>query len=206
MMALWNGILFGLLLTIFIGPVFFALIQTSIEKGFYAGLYMAFGIALSDALYMTITYVGFSQLFNSDNINLGLGIVGGIIMIGFGISSFFKRVDTAKVQEARVPGTVGLSKQIFKGFLLNGINPSVLVFWIGIASMATVNYHYSGSDVILFFSAIITTVFLTDVLKAYIAHKLKKLLTSSFILVLNRIVGVGLILFGFRLFYFVIEG
>lgn len=205
-MAAWNGILFGLLLTIFIGPVFFALIQTSIERGFYAGLYMAFGIALSDAFYISLTYFGFSQLFNSNDVNLGLGIVGGIIMIGFGINSFFKRINPVKVQGISASSKVVFSKQIVKGFVLNGINPSVLLFWIGIASMATVNYHYSGNDAIVFFAAIIATVFLTDVLKAYVAHKLKNLLNSSVILILNKIVGVGLILFGFRLFYFVVEG
>lgn len=204
-MAAWNGILFGLLLTIFIGPVFFALIQTSIEKGFYAGLYMAFGIAISDTIYMSLTYFGFSKLFNSNDVNLGLGIVGGIIMIAFGISSFFKRIKPVALEE-NVSGNVVFSKQIVKGFVLNGINPSVLLFWIGVASMATVNDHYSGNDALVFFAAIIGTVFLTDVLKAYIAHRLKNLLNSSLILILNKVVGVGLILFGIRLFYFVVEG
>lgn len=205
MMILWNGVLFGLLLTIFIGPVFFALIQTSIEKGFYSGVFMAIGIALSDAFYVSITYFGISQLFNADSINFWLGVAGGFIMLGFGAVSLLKPVNAPKTQEVHIGGKIGLMRQTVKGFLLNGINPSVFLFWIGIATMATVNYKYSGSDVIGFFAAIISTVFLTDVIKSYLAHKLKRILTLKFMRWMNIVVGCGLLIFGLRLLYFAIE-
>ncbi len=205
MMVLWNGMLFGLLLTIFIGPVFFALIQTSIEKGFYAGIFMAMGIALSDAFYVSITYFGISQLFQADSVNFWLGLAGGFIMVGFGASSLLKPVQAPKVQKVHIGGKMGLLRQTVKGFLLNGINPSVFLFWIGIATMATVNYNYSGSDASVFFAAIISTVFLTDVLKSFVANKLKKLLTFKFLRLMNIVVGCGLMIFGLRLLYFAME-
>src|SRR5690606_33485040 len=158
MTVLWNGFLFGLLLTIFIGPVFFALIQTSIEKGFYSGVFMAIGIALSDAFYVTITYFGISRLINAASVNLWLGLAGGFIMLGFGAVSLLKPVNPPKVQKVDIGGKIGLFRQTVKGFLLNGINPSVFFFWIGIATMATVNYNYQNSDAVLFFVAIICTV------------------------------------------------
>ena len=65
-----NGLLFGLLLCVLIGPVFFALIQNAIEKGFYSGFFMAIGIALSDAFYIVretnIRMVQFAFLINQD--------------------------------------------------------------------------------------------------------------------------------------------
>ena len=64
MEAVWNGVLFGLLLTIFIGPVFFALIQTSVHRGFIYGVFMALGIALSDAIYVFLAYLGLSKILN----------------------------------------------------------------------------------------------------------------------------------------------
>ncbi len=205
MMVLWNGILFGLLLTIFIGPVFFALIQTSIEKGFYSGVFMALGIALSDAFYVSISYFGISQLFNADSINFWLGMAGGFIMLGFGAVSLLKPVNAPKTQEIHIGGKIGMFRQTVKGFLLNGINPSVFLFWIGIATMATVNLNYSGSYAIGFFATIISTVFLTDVLKSFLAHKLKRMLTLKFMRWMNIVVGCGLMIFGLRLLYFAIE-
>lgn len=204
-MAVWNGILFGLLLTIFIGPVFFALIQTSIEKGFVAGTFMAIGIALSDALYISITYFGLSQIINPDKVNAGLGVVGGLIMVGFGLASYFKPVSPVEIKKIHLKQKYGFFRPIVKGFLLNGINPSVFVFWIGIASMATVNYGYTGVVAIVFFASIIITVFLTDILKSFIAQKLKTILTYKFMSIMNKAVGIGLFLFGLRLFYFAFE-
>ena len=86
-----NGLVFGLLLCVLIGPVFFALIQNSIEKGFKAGFFMAIGIAVSDAFYILVTYLGISQLTNNEQFNMWLGGLGGVIMLGFGIFYMFKR-------------------------------------------------------------------------------------------------------------------
>ena len=41
--AYFKGMIFGLILVISLGPIFFFLIQTSIEKGFLAGLAVACG-------------------------------------------------------------------------------------------------------------------------------------------------------------------
>jgi len=50
MEAVFNGVIYGLVLAVLVGPVFFTLIQTSIERGFKSGVYVAIGISLSDAL------------------------------------------------------------------------------------------------------------------------------------------------------------
>lgn len=202
--AFWNGILFGLLLTIFIGPVFFALIQTSIHKGFFPGVLMAVGISLSDLLYITITYLGISKLINNEAVNVWMGLGGGIIMIAFGISSILKPVVHQSVVRSEGDNT-NVFKPILKGFLLNGVNPSVLIFWLGIGSMATVNYRYSPQEAVLFFAAIISTVFITDVIKTFIAQRLRKVLTLKLMKIMNRLVGAGLIAFGIRLFYYALE-
>ena len=50
--AIQTGITLGLTLAILLGPVFFALIQTSISKGFLKGLFLAIGISISDSVYI----------------------------------------------------------------------------------------------------------------------------------------------------------
>jgi hypothetical protein len=59
---------------------------------------------------------------------------------------------------------------------------------------------------VIFFSGIVSTVFIADVIKSYIANKLRHIVTVRFMTIMNRIVGIALFLFGFRLFYFAIEG
>ena len=200
-----NGLLFGLLLSILVGPVFFSLIQNSIEKGFKAGFFMAIGIALSDTIYIFITYLGISKLTNSDSFNIWLGGIGGTIMLIFGISSIVKPVPSKGAKRHHELSTKWF-KQITKGFLLNGINPFVLFFWISIASKVTLNFQYSTYQATGFFITLIATVFLTDILKAYFSTKLSEIVTPRFTRIMNRVVGIALIAFSLRLFNFVLEG
>lgn len=202
--AFGQGVLFGLLLALLIGPVFFALIQTSIEKGFASGAGMALGIALSDSMYVLIASFGVAMMANSLDFQIGLGLIGGIIMLLFGFVNLFKKV---KGQNAGAESgePTNLMKQMVKGFLLNGVNPFVLLFWIGIATMVNLTYQYPVDLQIVFFCAIILTVLLLDLVKAYAANKLRNLLTPRFLTWMNRIVGIVLIMSSFRLFYFSIE-
>ena len=201
-----NGLLFGLILSMFIGPVFFALIQTSIEKGFTAGVGMAIGVSLSDALYIFITYLGVSQLVNTDSFKLILGIAGGILLLSFGLYSILRPVLARKLDRETIDTRKSWFQQIFKGFLLNGINPSVLFFWIGIISIASTKYDYSNNEIMIFFTAILATVFSVDIVKSYLANRLRSFITVRFIRIMNRVVGIALIAFAIKLFLGVFAG
>lgn len=203
--AIWNGFLFGLLLSVLIGPVFFALIQNSIEKGFKAGIFMAVGIALSDSFYIFITYFGISKLTENPDFNMWLGGIGGLIMLGFGLVYMFKPVPVKGARQAHEENGQWF-QQIIKGFFLNGVNPFVLFFWIGIMSKISIDFQFSQNQAVVFFVSLIATVLTTDVLKSYFAMKLSEIVTPRFMKIMNRVVGVALILFSLRLFNFVLEG
>lgn len=166
---------------------------------------MAVGIALSDTFYIFITYLGISQLVNNDTFNLWLGGVGGTIMLGFGIASIIKPVPQKGAKQSHEEENRWF-RQISKGFFLNGVNPFVLFFWISIASKVTLHFEFSDNQAITFFVVLITTVFTADVLKSYFSVKLSEIVTPRFMKIMNRVVGIALILFSLRLFNFVLEG
>lgn len=205
MIAIWNGFLFGLLLSVLIGPVFFALIQNSIEKGFKAGIFMAVGIALSDSFYIFITYYGISKLTENPSFNMWLGGIGGLIMLAFGLVYMFKPVPVKGAKQAHEESGQWF-QQIIKGFFLNGVNPFVLFFWIGIMTKISIDFQFSQNQTLVFFVTLIATVLTTDVLKSYFAMKLSEIVTPRFMKIMNRVVGIALILFSLRLFNFVLEG
>ena len=166
---------------------------------------MAIGIATSDAFYIVVTYLGISQLVNNEAFNIGLGGIGGAIMLGFGIKSIIKPVPMKGAKQHHQEDTNWL-KQISKGFFLNGVNPFVLFFWISIASKVTLNFRYEANLAITFFVTLIAVVFTIDILKAYFSMKLREIVTPRFMKIMNRVVGIALILFSLRLFNFVLEG
>lgn len=203
--AAWNGFLFGLLLSVLVGPVFFALIQNSIEKGFWSGFFMAIGIALSDSFYIAVTYFGVSRFVDNPTFNMWLGGVGGVIMLGFGAVYLLKPVPQKGIKQSHEESTKWF-RQILKGFFLNGVNPFVLFFWIGIMTKISIDFDFSTNQLLVFFVTLIATVFSLDVTKSYFAMKLREIVTPRFMKIMNRVVGVVLILFSLRLFNFVLEG
>jgi hypothetical protein len=56
--------------------------------------------------------------------------------------------------------------------------------------------------VFVFFASIVGTVFLTDVVKAKLADRLRLLMTPRVIQVMNMVLGVVLVIFAGRLIFF----
>lgn len=200
MEAVRNGIVSGLVLAILVGPVFFTLIQTSIENGFKSGVYVAVGISLSDAICIGIAYFGISNLLQSPQFRLYLSYFGGAMLLCFGIYYLFIKnrkpviYNPAHIQE-RSP-----VRLMAKGFVINGFNPMVLFFWIGTVGVATTEFKYTTHGMAtLFFTSIVATVFITDVIKAKLSDKLRVLLTARIIKVMNLVVGIVMLVFGLKL-------
>jgi threonine/homoserine/homoserine lactone efflux protein len=198
--SILQGISLGLVLSMMIGPVFFMILHTSIKKGFRPAAYLAAGVALSDVLFIFIAVLGSERLNNFTEHNKIIGWTGGLLLIMFGLFTVFKKARVAASDAFELPDD---SKTLLidtgKGFMMNCLNPFVLIFWIGVAGALQTGRISEDSDKTVFFTAVICTVFSTDLLKAYLASRLKKLLTGEFLLWLNRIAGAGLVFFGIRL-------
>ncbi len=198
-----KGIASGLALALLIGPVFFTIVQTSIERGFMQGAFVAAGVSLSDTVYIALAYLGLSQAISGNHTQLYMAYVGGFILFAFGTYYLFvksRRVLTFNTVNIKSTNPVRL---VAKGFIINGLSPMVLIFWLGMVSVATGEFGYtSHSLAITFFSAIIATVFITDLIKAKLADQLRKLLTPRFIRVMNIVLGLAMVIFGGRLILF----
>jgi len=199
---LLSGFKFGIILTFLVGPVFFTILQTSIEGGFWVGVLVSIGVSLSDILYVVICFFGLSTLMADPGIYVYMGYGGGFILIAFGL---YHLVIKSRKQETRGVRAVEEKlawRYIAKGFLINVMSPMVPLFWIGAVSVATVDYGYSSNqDFGLFFMAVLVTVLATDIGKAYLAGRLRKLVTSRSLMIMNIILGIVLIGFGARLIY-----
>lgn len=197
-MAIVNGLLFGLTLAIMIGPIFFTILQTSIEKGFNKAVLVAIGVSLGDIGYILLTYFGLSKLIGFQENKILIGYAGAIILAIFGIVTLLK--SRRNINRSTRQGEIrGFFRFFFKGLFINAISPFVPIFWVGTMSLATIEYEYQGTTLITFFCSIISVVFITDLLKAFLAHRLRRLLNDRVIKMLNIVVGVVLLLFSIRM-------
>lgn len=195
-----KGIVSGIVLAFLIGPVFFTIIQTSIERGFSKGVLVAIGVSVSDAGYILLAYLGLSQVIADESMEVYLGYTGGIVLLSFGIYYLFFKNKKLTFHPADPPKQAGLFRYLAKGFIINGISPMVLVFWIGTVGLATSEFGYTTTmQASIYFSTIVATVFATDVVKAKLADKLRVLITARFIRILNITLGIVFIGFGIRL-------
>jgi threonine/homoserine/homoserine lactone efflux protein len=195
MRALIEGMLLGLTLAFFIGPAFFALIQTSIHRGLKSGLLLAIGIFFSDLALLIFCIFGFSRIITDEQNALYFGLVGGIMLITFGIVTFQRKshMDNGEVQQIKKPGPM---TYILKGFFMNFANPFIWFFWMGIVALVTSNYVDSPRHVYIFFAGSLFTVLTTDFIKCFISHKIKRHLNNLILSRLNHIVGIVLTVFG----------
>ena len=193
-----EGMILGLSLAFLFGfgPAFFALVQTGIQRGFWAGALLAFGIMLNDAVVVSLSLLGVAQVFaGTENYNY-LGIVGGAILIVFGLVTFKKKAESGNTENREITDSPHPVQLIVKGFLLNVANPFVWLFWIGISVGILARFEGDTSHMVLFFAGTLSVVFATDLLKTFLASQLKKFVNDKFLLLVNRIAGLALVGFG----------
>ena len=196
MHPLIQGVILGLTLSALLGPALFTLLQTSIHRGLKSGTFLAFGIFLSDISVVYLALLGALQLINQKNNYMIAGIIGGSILIGFGIYTFLHKIhidENNKAIEVRVPGPI---TYILKGYFLNIMNPFVWFFWISAMVGVSSTYGDDKHGIVIFFIGTLATVFASDVLKVFIAHKIKEHLNIKILVRVNHFVGLLLIVFG----------
>jgi len=196
MHPLFQGIILGLTLSALLGPALFTLLQTSIHRGLKSGIFLAIGIFLSDVTVVYLAFLGALQLISQKNNYMIAGIIGGAILIGFGIYTFLHKINLADDNEGieiRVPGVYTF---VIKGFFLNIMNPFVWFFWISAMVGVSSTYVDDKNGIMLFFIGTLFTVLSADILKVFIAHKIRDHLNPKILVRVNHFVGILLVIFG----------
>ena len=88
---------------------------------------------------------------------------------------------------------------IIKGYLLNLINPFLLIFWMGVMGFVVAEYNSDKEKLAVFFGTSLATVFATDLLKCFVANKIKRLLNPKVLKLVNHGFGILLIVLGIYL-------
>ena len=194
--AVISGIGFGLVLTFLTGPVFFALIKTSIEKGFHAGIALALGVVCSDMVFVGAILFG-SQYFDISTADkIHAGEIGSAVLFTIGVYYIFKK---AKINYTNtVPTKLHRAGYFLKGFVMCIFNPTILFHWTIVIGAASTVYHQGVHNraikIGIMFLTILIVQFGMDTTKAFYADKLRDRISVKFVHRLNQVAGIALII------------
>lgn len=132
--AIIAGLGLGMFLSVSVGPVIFAIIKYSISNGFKAGISFALGVSGSDIMFVLLGNLATSFISNLGTYTKTIGVSGGILLIFMGIYGLlFKKVKiTTGDERPEMFSTRDYAKIWLGGFLMNTLNPGVIIFWLGV--------------------------------------------------------------------------
>ena len=186
----------GFFTAFIMGPVFWVLLETSITKGFKAAVAFDLGVMFADVCFIGICYLGSFQLLEDEQNKQGLFVLGGTILLLYGLFSWINRAKKNKenldIQESK-ENYFGLAA---KGFAINILNVGVFIFWGGVTIVSSPASGKSFTSFVLFFSIVLLSYFITDLLKISVANRFKSLLTGTGIVIVNSIVSLILVISG----------
>ena len=185
----------GFFTAFIMGPVFWVLLETSITKGLRAAVAFDIGVILADVLFIVATYYGSVKLFLSESNKDGLFVLGGTIILLFGVYSWLTR----KKEEEKIEVTeskhnyFGLAA---KGFAINIFNVGVLIFWGGVTIVAGPSTGNDPLSFVVFFSIVLLAYFITDLGKIVVAKQLKVFINGQTIVFVKSLLALILVISG----------
>jgi threonine/homoserine/homoserine lactone efflux protein len=203
-----KGLLLGFILSISIGPVIFAIIKQSLTNGKRSGYAFVAGVSSSDFVLLFICNF-FTSLFNlvlNHKSTIALAGAGFLLLMGL-YTLFFKKLKLENM------GTDGVNKKVsikdlissyFSGFLMNTLNPSVFLFWFAWTAAINTSADDTPNPIqykLIVFGTCLGFVLLSDLIKVFLAGKLRPRLTEKSLLWINRVSGMIILIFSAALLY-----
>ncbi len=196
-----QGLIAGLVLSFLMGPIFFMLIRVGIEYGFRSTMIYCSGIWFSDLIYILSTYFAIStvvELSHLHSFELYTGILGGSLLIGFGIASMMTKPTTLNKEQMALATATPISLFI-KGFIINTFNPFTIVFWAMLSGKLSIEKEMNTTSAGVFYAGLYTMLILTDGCKALLAKKIQERITPNILQKIRQLLGILLIIFGIAL-------
>ncbi len=202
MEAVLKGLALGFVLALSVGPIIFTIIKQSLNNGHKGGFSFVAGVWVSDIVLVvfsnTLTELVAQLLEHTKAIAYG----GSSFLIAMGIYFvFFKKVHLATDAEGKAARfrKRDVARIFASGFIINTLNPGVILFWLGNATVLSLTHTLQ--ERIIIFSVCLLVNMGADVGKVMMAGKLRSRLTLRALSIINRISGTILIGFGIFLLW-----
>ncbi len=189
----------GLMLSlVFIGPIFFLLIETSFLRGPRHALALDLGVITADILCIVAAYFASSDIVHLIDKYPSFYRITALLLFIYGL---FMMLTKTKMH---IKGEENLiSQNYFKtfvnGFIFNLLNIGVIIFWL-VTVVSVRNQYPQQNNFFLYLSLVILTYLCVDLMKIFLAKQFHDKLNQNIANRIRRIVGSILILFSFVVF------
>jgi threonine/homoserine/homoserine lactone efflux protein len=200
--AILKGLALGFILILSVGPIVFTIIKQSLNNGPKGGFSFVAGVWVSDILLVTLANAFTAMVDKLLTHRNAIAYGGSAFLIALGVYFvFFKKVHLATDKEGNSPRfrKRDMARVFASGFLINSLNPGVIIFWLGNATVLAINH--SLQERIIIFSVCLAINIAADSGKVLMAGKLRNRLTLHTLTIINRISGTILIGFGIFLLW-----
>jgi len=192
------GFLTGMVMSVMLGTVFFALVQNSIDYGFRTGIFISLGVIASDLILITLSWFNAELIPPGGTTDLIVRICGALFLLFYGLSNLLKKDKAAYPQTEK--------KQLLKfssmGFLLNILNPGNYIGWLAVTTQLKTVAKYEVAQASFYFTGALSAIFLMECLISWSASFLKPYITDRFLQLVNRLIGILFIAFAIALFFY----
>lgn len=203
--VLFRGILFGLILSVLLGPIFVVIINTAIQHGRRAGIISCLGVWISDALFIVASYFFMNRLnmlMKGDSFKFWLAIIGGLLFCGMGVFYLMKKntIDHETFEKKiKSKNDIGF---FMSGFMVNTINPFTVFFWMTTMSTEVFNNNLSTADAGTFLIGILLMIVITDIIKVNLSGYIGKKMKPTVFQLFSKVAGIILLLIGVYFLYY----
>ncbi len=183
---------------VFIGPIFFLLIETSFSRGPRHALALDLGVISADILCIVAAYYASADLVYLIDRHPGFYRITSLIIFIYGIFMMVTRTKMHLPDEKKFISQ-NYYKTFLNGFLFNILNVGVILFWL-VTVISVRNQYPRTEDSILYICLVIATYLTIDLLKILLAKQFHNKLTDRLANSIRKGVGIILILFSFFIF------
>lgn len=183
---------------VFIGPIFFLLIETSFCRGHRHALALDFGVITADILCIVAAYFASADLVNLIDKHPGFYRITALIILVYGIFMMVTKTQMHVANEKKIISQNYL-KTFVNGFLFNILNVGVILFWL-VTVISVRNEYPDLQNFLLYISLVIATYLVIDLLKILLAKQFHYKLTQNLANKIRKTVGIILIIFSFFIF------
>lgn len=193
--AVGLGIMLSL---VFIGPVFFLLIETSFSRGPRHALAFDVGVITADATCIFAAYYASHDLVTLIDKHPGFYRITAFLILGYAVYMLLSKT-SSKIQNEEKLITTNYFKTFINGYFFNIMNIGVVLFWL-VTVISVRNSYPSTEEFFLYLGIVVLTYLFIDFFKIILAKQFHDKLSDNVVNLIRKIVGGILIIFSIFIF------